>query len=248
MFIAFENFNDAVGDHVAVRRDDGRQSRLFVPASLKSSPIFGAPVAALAASASILAMAAPKIVEGLSASGWRDVAPKQLAPLGSNFAELQRSAIARAASLRTQRKEWQQSPLPLTNGAEIRSYLRSIKPADAFRYAIEHHEAARAVIECPSLSGLPADLIVRVEQALVERNLADRYGSTNPKMPDYSDPLADGPNTTLAQSLAAEAIRAYEKSTEEVDDIRTVLKTAVEFTAIVADVEASRAYEMLTAA
>jgi hypothetical protein len=249
-FINFNTSDDQNGKFYRVEREGGSKALMFVPTALTNSKHFADQIAPFVASTAFIVAHIPTLVEGLSPSGFKKTVPEQIKPISRNFVSLQNKTITRKEELSAQEQEWLKPPKPIDpgRGAEIRSYLRSQRLPDIMHLALNNPDVAAVVLDFPLLSGLSADLIDRIKPLVIENNLMNRYATQNEKKPSFGDILANGPDYDVARGYAREAIKLHEQSRTEIDEVHTLLKSSIDFIAVIGDVTRSESYGILAAA
>jgi hypothetical protein len=92
------------------------------------------------------------------------------------FAQLKKQAAGDRAALNARKSEFELKPpnradlVGAVERQEVRTFLRSLKPHEAMRLALEDPSMAQAVLHAPrQLSGLPEDIFDRIRDAELER-------------------------------------------------------------------------------
>lgn len=255
---------DANGDRFPANRDSGRSGQIFIPAPMINSATFGQSVGALRSSVSIFAIGAEKLMESLSPVGWKPQASKQLEPTARAAGALLRNGRERKVELVQRREDWlapvkrnvtdanrTEEVLRQMRDAqrevEIRNYLRSLKTGELVRAIFDNSEFAAAVIDFPALSGIPAELIERLEDTVIVHNLTQRFAVHDQRKASATDLFSVGNNNEAARERASAAITAYKKDVEEVAAVETVLNDTIDYIAVVADISRFAAFDMVAA-
>jgi hypothetical protein len=249
-FLNFKAVDDDRAKHFVAERDDGRTARLFIPKSLAASKTFASHVASIEASANFINAHGNKIMPTMSALGWKEAAPTQLKIIGRNVVQLRDKTIETQTGLSKEEKGWltPSKPIDKTLAAEIRNYIRARKTTEVMDLAVNNIDVANAILDCPWLSNVPSDLCERLKSVVIESNLTEFFAGIHAKKPSASEILANGPDYDVARSFARQRIHDHQYAKTEVDDAEMLLKSAIDWAAIVADVSQPMAYQLLTAA
>lgn len=247
-YVNYRLFEDASAQQVIVERDDGRTERLILARALSASKPIGEAVAGLQAAASIIAIGAPAVIEKSSPAGWAEHFRARLGPMASAFKNTVATAIKQRSDQAAKREDYLRGDAKVDPAtlAEARQHMRSVKPIDAARLAIDNPALfGRAAIDNSALANVPTDLLPRVEDALIQHNLVQRYAAIHRVKPTSSDLLADGPDVATAERLAKEAVANHRKAVDEIGDVESFLRSAIEFVAVSAGVSLAEAHQLL---
>lgn len=131
---------------------------------------------------------------------------------------------------------------------QMRERLSRMKPAEAYAAALADRATLAAVLECPSVVGLSADLIASLNDEFAIGVVAAQF-ATDPRfkaIQSYSDPLATGADLTGARKFAEATYRAIEAKREAVDDAISAVRQMVDIFAVAADLGQGAAFDALT--
>jgi hypothetical protein len=248
-FLNLKAIDDDRAKHFVAERG-GLTGRLFVPKSLATSKTFATYVAPIEASAYFINAHAGKVMPHMSELGWKEAAPAQLKIVGRSIVQLRDKAIETKNGLSKEETGWLTSAKPIDNNlaAEIRNFIRARKTTEVMELAINNPEVAATILDRPWLSNFPTDLCERLKAVVIETNLTEFFAGIHAKKPSASEILASGKDYDVARGFARQRIHDHQHAKNEVDDAEMLLKSAIDWTAIVADVSPPMAYQILIAA
>src|SRR5690606_35858888 len=119
--------------------------------------------------------------------------------------------------------------------AEKRSWMRSLKAADAFSRAHEDPAILDAVLEAPETLPLSPDLIERLRDRREIFAFREAYSTSFRLSPSANDPTADGFDGNAANAAADEAVKTVNRHRDEVDAAERVLVSSVQYVALATD-------------
>ncbi|RWM96173.1 MAG: hypothetical protein EOR86_13270 [Mesorhizobium sp.] len=264
MPVLLKFFEDPSNIGVTASRDDGRNASFFIPKRLEGSNAFGPLVKRLRETTSNTAAVAASQLTDLSAEGWKKQFPATVRPLAAPWQQLQGGAMDNLRQLDMRRADLLSNgpkiPPGTTDGEKLRltfshdiqnaqtvAMLTPMQPSALISAVIGNRELGSLALATPSLRAkLPGDIVERLEQDVMERTLADQYARQLPKVkPSYEAPLADAPDVDAAKAAARQAMAAFDVSRDEIAAVEMVLKSAVDFVAILGDVSRAEAFGLL---
>ncbi|MEI9421507.1 hypothetical protein O7A70_10045 [Mesorhizobium sp. Cs1299R1N1] len=262
-YLELKPFEDTSNVGITVSRDDGRNGSFVVRKSLENSEVLGPDVRRLRETASNAAAVASAQIADRSAEGWKKEFPATIRPLATPWQQLQGAAVNRMRELDTRRADLlanrpaiplnasEGEKLRLTFGHEVRAaqtvnWLADKKPSDLLAAALGNRELGSLILSNPSLrEKLPGDLAERLETDVMEQALTGQVAANFKVKPSYEAPLGDGPDITAASAAARQAMAAFDASRNEIAGVEMVLKSAVDFVAILGDISRAEAFGML---
>ncbi len=191
---------------------------------------------------------APALLKPFSEDGWKQRAVKELSGIAVEIHTLQRAAIKRSKDLDGRYEDWLvPKSIDPSLMAEIRSYVRNLKPADVMREAISNGVIANAIIQNPhGISGLDDKLfVVHVEKAAIEYNFSQAYASQMQRYPSSTSIIAYGTDQEAVSKYVAKALRNFEQSKSDISAVERILDQALGFYAVVADTDKDQAFNII---
>ncbi|TGQ47611.1 hypothetical protein [Mesorhizobium sp. M00.F.Ca.ET.216.01.1.1] len=200
----------------------------------------------------------------LSAEGWKKQFPASVRPLATPYQQLRDAAMDRQHELDARRTDLlgnrptiphgasEGEKLRLTFGHEVRAaqtvnWLADKRPSDLMAAALGKRELGSLILSNPSLrEKLPGDLAERLEADVMEQALVEQFARQLPKVkPSYETPLADSADLDAAKTTARQAMAAFDAARDEIAGVEMVLKSAIDFVAILGDISRPEAFGML---
>lgn len=191
---------------------------------------------------------APTLLKPFSEEGWKDKAVAKLSNIANEVRSLQQSAISRAVDLEKRYKEWLE-PKSISDNymAEIRSYIRTLKPADVMRKAISDGVIANAIVQNPhGIQGVNDNsFFTHVEHAAIQYNFAQMYGKQMTLKPSLDCLVAHGLDEKAIAEYVTKALDNWKSSKADVQTIEKILRQAICFYAVAADVSLDQAFDII---
>ncbi|GLS33752.1 hypothetical protein SAMN04488498_11976 [Mesorhizobium albiziae] len=264
MYLDLQPFEDQTAYRfTASRPRDGRTGPLVILKSLENSEVFGPHLRKLRETVgnSVPVMQA-KIADS-SPEGWTKNAPAFAAFIAAAYQPLRNAAMDRSRELDAIRadKLANRPAIPLSAGEaeklrivfahEVRTaqtvqWLSGLKPSELIAAASGNREFGSVILSNPTLRAkLPGDLAERLERDTLELAYAEQNANAVKLKPTYDLPLRQGGNLDAAKAIARQAIASHEVARDEIAAVEMVLKSAVDFVAILGDISREEAFGLL---
>lgn len=263
-YLELQPFEDQTAYRVtAARPADGRNSNFIVPKPLESGEVLGPHVKRLREAVANTAPVMTAKIADSSEEGWSKAAPAFTAPFVALYQQLRDVAMdrsreldARDANLLANRPT---IPLNATEGERLRltfshdvrtaaavQMLTPMKPSELLAAVSGSRELGSVVLSTPSLRAkLPGDLAERIERDTMELAFVEQNANAVKLKPTYEQPLRQGGDPDAARSIAKQAVASIEAARDELATVEMVLRSTVDFVAIVANVSRQDAFGML---
>lgn len=265
-YLELQPFEDQTAYRVtAARPRDGINSNFIVPKSLEGGEVLGSHVKQLRETVAIAAPVMTAKIADSSEEGWTKAAPVFTAPFVGPYQRLRDAAMDRSRELDTRDANLLANrpviPLNATEGEKLRAtfahevrtaatvqMLTPLKPSEVIAAVSGSKELGSVVLSTPSLRAkLPGDLAERIERDTMELAFVEQNANAVKLKPTYDQPLRQGNDMDAAKSIARQAMASIEAARDELATVEMVLRSTVDFVAIVGNVSRADAFAALNA-
>jgi hypothetical protein len=261
-FLTVQPFEDPSTHRATASRDD-RNASFVTPKPLENSEVFGPLTRRLRETVNTAAAVASAKIADSSAEGFAKQFPAVVAPIPAAYQPLRDAAMARQREQDGKRADLLAHAPAIPHGASEGEKLRltfshniqtaqtvamltPMKPSDLINAASGNRELGLVILSNPSLRAkLPGDLVERLESDTMELAWADLLANGVKLKPTYENPLLQGNDLAAAKATARQAVAAMQAADDEIASVEMVLRSAVDFVAIVGDVSRADAFGIL---
>lgn len=232
-------------DRLTAARPDGRNVAMPIYPQLQNSEKFGGVTNAFYTSAGIFVKAAANRMERLSDIGWKEIAVNELKPFINGTAAILKTTRNRNDELIAMEADFLRRDVDPVRAAEIRGYVRNMRLNDVMQLALSNADVASAILDGRELVGVPDTAIPAIKEALIQNNLIARYAGMYKLQPDLKNLLQSGPDINAAQVAGKQALANYKSAKDEVELAESLVHSALNFAAVVADVSNADIFDLI---
>ncbi|KQV73024.1 hypothetical protein [Rhizobium sp. Root1220] len=246
MPIKFLNFEDDAASIITVRVENGPSERVVFYRKLLTSAAFRNVVQPLQANVDLFALGIARASETSNLRGIHHRARETAPALRQSFQDIGNAGRQKLSDIANVRNDQLgRHKVDPARSVAIATRLSAMKIADASRLALTDPEVAVSALQNWAIGGLPDALRQQIENSLILHNLTTTYLAHHPLKPSFIDPIPNGFDRDAAMTNAKAAMKAHEDGVAEVDLVRSMLTSVVNFVAVATDQHPVVAFDLL---